>query len=75
VIAALSAGDTVTASLILGDFEMEVMDACISVSPLYPNPTGPGTGIAQTSENPACCKLLADTEYVGKVTGILLPSK
>ena len=75
VIAALAAGDTVTASLILGDFEMEVMDACIAVSPAFPNPTGPGTGIANSLENPACCKLLADVEYVGFKLGILQPGK
>jgi hypothetical protein len=72
---ALAAGDTVTASLVLGDFEMEVMDACIGVSPAFPNPTGPGTGIAETAENPACCKILADVEYIGKTTGILQPAK
>jgi hypothetical protein len=70
----LTQGDLVSAGLLLGDFEMEVMDACISVSPLYPNPTGPGTGIAMTLENPACCKLLADSEYVGKKYKILQPT-
>lgn len=67
--------DNVTAGLILGDFEMEVMDACIPTSPLTPAPTGPGTGIAQTEENPACCKLLADAEFVGFDLGILQPKK
>ena len=71
----LAAGDTANAGLLLGDFEMEVADACIAVSPLFPNPTGPGTGIAMTFENPACCKLLADAEYVGFKFGILLPGK
>ena len=57
--------DTVTAGLLVGDFEMEVMDACIGVPPTKPAPTGPGTGIANTDENPACCKLLVDAEYLG----------
>ena len=68
-------GDLVTAALILADFELEVMDACIEVSPAYPNPTGPGTGIANTTENPACCKLLIDVEYILQTTGIGQPRK
>ncbi len=63
------------AGLLLGDFEMEVMDACIVVSPAKPKPTGPGTGIANTIENPACCKLMADAEFVGKSLGIFQPAK
>jgi len=58
------APDLVTAGLILGDFEMDVMDSCISVAPPSPSPGGPGTGILSTSENPACCALLADAEYL-----------
>ena len=73
--AAYDAGDYVNAGLILGEFEMEVMDACIAVSPMSPNPTGPGTGIANSFENPACCKLMADAEYIGFDLGILLPAK
>ena len=75
IIAALAGGDVITASLILGDFEMEAMDACIATSPAFPNPTGPGTGIANSLENPACCKLLADAEYIGFKLGILQPKK
>ena len=67
-------GDTAAAAMILADFELEVMDACIDVSPAYPNPTGPGTGIANTEENPACCKLLIDVEYILQTTGIGQPS-
>lgn len=63
------------AGLLLGDFEMEVMDACILSSPRTPRPTGPGTGIANTIENPACCKLMADAEYVGIDLGIFQPTK
>ena len=43
-------------------FELAVQDACISVAPGSPGPTGPGTGIANTPENPACCKLILDAE-------------
>ena len=48
----------------LAEFEMWVNDACIGESPVVPSPTGPGTGIAETTENPACCKILADAEYI-----------
>lgn len=75
IIAALEEEDEVTAGLILGDFEMEVMDACIAVSPENPAPTGPGTGIANSEENPACCKLLADAEFIGFDLNILQPNK
>jgi len=67
--------DLTTAGAILGDFEMEVQDACIGTSPMAPNPTGPGTGIANSEENPACCKLMADAEYIGFDLGIFQPTK
>jgi hypothetical protein len=70
-----NASDFVSAGLALAEFEMEVMDACIATSPLYPNPTGPGTGIANSFENPACCKLLADAEYIGFKLGIFAQKK
>ncbi len=69
-IAAYNAGDTVNAAFWLADFELEVMDACINCSPTFPNPFGFGTGIANTFENPACCKLLVDVEYILQNTGI-----
>ena len=72
---AFEGGDTATAAIILSDFELEVMDACIGVSPAFPNPTGIGTGIANTLENPACCKLLVDVEYIFQTTGIGQPGK
>lgn len=68
-------GDTAMAAAILADFELEVMDACIEFSPENPNPTGLGTGIANSDENPACCKLLVDVEYILMTTGIGQPSK
>lgn len=74
-IADYAAGNTAAAAEDLSDFELEVMDACIDVSPAFPNPTGPGTGIANTTENPACCKLLVDVEYILQTTGIGQPSK
>ena len=73
--AAFLAGDLATAGFILADFELEVMDACIDESPAFPNATGPGTGIANTAENPACCKLLVDIEYLLQTTGVGQPKK
>lgn len=67
--------DLATAAFILADFELEVMDACIDDSPAFPSPTGPGTGIANSEENPACCKLLVDVEYILQTTGIGQPGK
>jgi hypothetical protein len=77
IIAALEADppDLTAAGDILGDFEMEVQDACIPTSPIAPNPTGLGTGIANTLENPACCKLMVDAEYIGFDLGIFQPRK
>ena len=74
-LAAYQATDIAGAAEILADFEMEVMDACIDDSPMFPNPTGPGTGIANSAENPACCKLLVDIEYILTHTGIGMPIK
>lgn len=75
VAALLAAQDVAGASLLLGDFELEVQDACIGTSPLQPFPGGPYTGIAQTSENPACCKLLIDVEYLSSKYGIFAQAK
>jgi hypothetical protein len=73
--ALLQSGDTAASSLLLGDFELEVQDACISSSPTQPFPGGPLTGIAQTSENPACCKLLVDVEYLSGKYSIFMTKK
>ena len=67
--------DIPAAAMLLSDFEMEVMDACIGTSPAFPNPSGIGTGIANTEENPACCKILVDAEYIFLTTGIGQPGK
>ena len=75
VISLYNAGNMVAAGHALAAFEHMVMDACIGESPRYPFPTGLGTGIAETEENPACCKLLVDAEYVGKKLGIYQGAK
>lgn len=62
--------DYITAAEILQDFELEVMDAMIIESPQTPRPSGGDTGIAQTEENPAMCKLLVDAEYMLLTVGI-----
>lgn len=69
------AGNLAMASLILADFELEAMDGCIDESPAFPLPGGPGTGIANTAENPACCKLLVDIEYILQTLSIGQPKK
>ncbi|MCC6484676.1 MAG: hypothetical protein IT209_07520 [Armatimonadetes bacterium] len=67
--------DMVTASLALGDFEMAIADACLAASPQHPAPAGPGTGIAQTRENPACCALAVNAEYILSKGGIGQPAQ
>ncbi len=71
IIVKVATQKTAAAGLLLADFEMEVMDACIPTPPTEPNPGGAGTGIANSAENPACCKLMVDAEYVGKQLGIM----
>ena len=67
--AAFSMGDIATAACYLADFELEVMDSVIAAAPAFPNSDGPGTGIANTPENPAACKILMDVEYIFAHTG------
>lgn len=74
-ITAYEAGDMPAAAEALSNFELEVMDACIYDSPATPIQTGTGTGIANTTENPACCKILCDVEYIMSTTDIGQPSK
>ncbi|MEN6356221.1 MAG: hypothetical protein ABFD83_03955 [Armatimonadota bacterium] len=71
----ISVGDTANAGLMLEEFELMVMNACITVLPTRPNSTGFGTGITNSDENPACCKLLADAEYIGEKLGIYIQKK
>lgn len=67
----LQNGDTASASEELTLFMLNVEDACIAVAPRTPIMTGPGTGIANTCDNPACCKILADAEYIGWALNIM----
>ncbi len=67
--------DLLEAGNLLEEFELLVMDNCIYVSPDFGLAGGIGTGIAETAENPACCKLLTDAEYIGLTTGALEPAK
>lgn len=73
---ALALDNKTLAGLILGRFDEAVDDACIlDPPPTGPAPSGAGTGITNTEENPACCKLMVDAEYVGKALGIWQQSK
>ncbi len=58
------ASNKALAAQYLSDFELEVADRTISNSPTTPVTSGWEVGIAQTSENPAACKLLVDVEYL-----------
>lgn len=51
---------------LLGDFELLVSNHCIYTSPGQPFPsgTGRGLGIANSAENPACCKILLDAGWL-----------
>jgi hypothetical protein len=73
--ALVMAQDFAGAGALLGEFELEVEDSCISASPILPYPRNNGTGIAQTNENPACCKLLIDVEYIAKKLGLWATNK
>jgi len=67
--------NTIEAANLLLDFELEVADLCISTSPIRPWPNSADTGIANTEENPACCKLIIDADYIGQKLGIFHPSR
>lgn len=62
--AALAAQTPDQALANLSEMELIAVDACIGASPMTPAPGGIGTGIAQTLENPACCKILTDIDYL-----------
>lgn len=51
---------------LLGDFELLVSNHCIYSSPPapYPSGAGRGLGIANSEENPACCKILLDAGWL-----------
>ena len=61
---ALAAFDYEGAAEWLIDFENAIGDRCIGESPAFPTPTGPDTGIAETTDNPACCILINDAEFL-----------
>lgn len=67
-VAALAGTDDVAAGESLIDFEMLVQDACVAVCPQFA-PEG-YIGVVNTDENPVCCKLLTDAEYLGRKLGI-----
>jgi len=67
--------NTIEAANLILDFELEVADLCIQVSPIRPWPNSADTGIANTEENPACCKLIVDADYIGRKLGILNSGK
>lgn len=74
-IAAINGSDLGLAGEILTDFEMEVASAVLAMVPDYPNPTGSQTGIVQTAENPAACKLMADAWYIAAKYGLFVQAK
>ena len=61
---AYDAAQYATARAKMLEFQTLVADACIGESPPFPLPTGPGTGLAETEENPACCKLVLDAQWI-----------
>jgi len=73
VLARMLAGDVLDAALMLADYEMTLMDSCIAESPESPIPGGPGTGIANSQENPACCRAIVGAEYLGEKYGLFVP--
>jgi uncharacterized repeat protein (TIGR01451 family) len=73
IIALILAGQTGEAAIALDEFILEVEDACIAVAPPKPIASGAGTGIANTCDNPACCKILADADWVAIQLGLRNP--
>lgn len=77
-IAQLASSDPIAAGLLLGEFEMKVMDnfssACLEMNPA-PKGDPPYFGVVNTDCYPAACKLLVDAEYVGNKLGIIQPAK
>ena len=61
---------------ILDELNSDIKDACRNVPPLTgPDPEGLEMGIANTPENPACCKLMTDAEYLGRTLHFWQPAK
>ncbi len=66
VAAAKAALDPEQASQALTAMELSLADLCISAMPNLPYPRGDGRGlgVANTTENPACCKIFTDLDYL-----------
>ncbi|NLN76914.1 MAG: hypothetical protein GX139_11490 [Armatimonadetes bacterium] len=74
VIDLIAQNNTAMASEKLLDFQLLVENHCIEFfAPTKPLIGGEGTGIANTCENPACCKILADVTWIQNVLGLLHP--
>lgn len=58
------------AGMKLDTFILDVEDACIT-EPCVGSQFG--NGLANTAENPACCKLILDAEYLAKTLGLWNP--
>ena len=54
------------------DLDMLIENSCITVACGEPTTE---LGIRNTTENPACCKLQADVEWIMEELGVLFPSK
>lgn len=72
---AVQNGNNVVAADKLIEFEFLLMDNCVYAAPDFGAFSGPAAGIAQTLENPACCKLMVDAEYLARKLGIYVPAK
>jgi len=61
----------------VSEFEDLVIENCINVCPPNAPPTSAlgMTGVINTTENPACCKLLVDIESIAFEMGIFTPAK
>lgn len=74
VIGLIEQGNTSLAGEKLLDFQLLVENHCIEIfAPTKPLVGGAGTGIANTCENPACCKILADVTWIQNELGLLHP--
>ncbi len=75
VIAAFNAGALDIAAEELIEFECLVMDYCDSVCPAIFPADAQLAQIVQTVENPVCCKLIVDAEYLANKYGIFMAVK
>ena len=63
----LAAGDVAAVQSAIGDFGLSLLDACTPTPPDYPNPYGPGTGVINTEDSPAGCRLLTGSASIDAV--------